>query len=207
MTNSYSQQRKFSNGNVCEWKTPQLGDAEHRPEHAGMSEEEHRQQAFDQAYNEGYAAGKEQGLLELEQRKQVLENFLSALARPFDDQSEEIAEYLAQLAGRIAKGLVRRELRDNPETLLAMVRDTVSALNSSEHEITIHLNPNNAPVIRDLIHDECKEQRWRIIDDPMISNNNCKVSCVNSVIDADLDQRISMIITQFVGDERNGKRE
>lgn len=172
-----------------------------------MSEEEHRQQAFDQAYNEGYAAGKEQGLLELEQRKQVLENFLSALARPFDDQSEEIAEYLAQLAGRIAKGLVRRELRDNPETLLAMVRDTVSALNSSEHEITIHLNPNNAPVIRDLIHDDSKEQRWRIIDDPMISNNNCKVSCVNSVIDADLDQRISMIITQFVGDERNGKRE
>lgn len=199
--------RNFSGVSVSEWKTPQLVDNPVQRESAGKSDEELRQQAFDQAYNEGYAAGKKQGLEEIAQRKQIVENFLTSLSRPFDDQSEEAAEYLAQLAGRIAKSLVRRELRTEPETLMALVRDTVSTLNSTEHEITIHLNPNNAPVIRDLINDDSKDQSWRIIDDPMISLNNCKVSCRNSIIDADLDQRISMIITQFLGDERNGSRE
>jgi len=199
--------RKLSDSNVCEWKTPQLTETAPNPETVGKTDEELRQHAFDQAYNEGYAAGKEQGLQETAQRKQVVETFLSSLARPFDDQTDEMAEYLAQLAGRIAKGLVRRELRTTPETLMALVRDTISTLNSTENEITVHLNPKNAPVIRDLIHDDNKEQSWRILDDPMISLNNCKVSCRNSVIDADLDQRISMIITQFLGDDRNGARE
>ena len=202
-----STHRKFNDANVCEWKTPQLGEGEIKKDNSRLSEEQLRQQAFDQAYSEGYAAGQERGLKELEQRKQVLENFLTALARPFDEQSDELAEYLAQLAGRIAKSLVRRELRTKPETLMALVRDTVSTLNSTEHEITVHLNPNNASVIREMIHDDSKDQTWRILDDPMISLNNCKVSCRNSVIDADLDQRISMIITQFLGDERNGARE
>lgn len=202
-----SSPRNFSNTTICEWKTPQLMDNPVHKESAGKSDEELRQQAFDQAYSEGYAAGKEQGLEEIAQRKQVIESFLTSLSRPFDEQSEEAAEYLAQLAGRIAKSLVRRELRTEPETLMALVRDTISTLNSTEHEITVHLNPNNAPVIRELIHDDSKDQSWRIIDDPMISLNNCKVSCRNSIIDADLDQRISMIITQFLGDERNGSRE
>jgi flagellar assembly protein FliH len=203
-----STSRKFIEGSVCEWKTPQLVDSPaSNAANKTQTDEELRQQAFDQAYNEGYAAGKQQGLEEIAQRKQVVENFLTALSRPFDDQSEEAAEYLAQLAGRIAKSLVRRELRTKPETLMALVRDTISTLNSTEHEITVHLNPNNATVIRELIHDDNKEQSWRIIDDPMISLNNCKVSCRNSIIDADLDQRISMIITQFLGDERNGARE
>ena len=200
--------RKFAEGKVCEWKTPLLGEHDSKTDrNTGLSEEQLRQQAFDQAYSEGYAAGKEQGLQEIAQRKQIVEDFLTALSRPFDEQSEEMAEYLAQLAGRIAKMLVRRELRTSPETLMAIVRDTISTLNSTEHEINVHLNPKNASVIREMILDDNTEQSWRIIDDPMISLNNCKVSCRNSVIDADLDQRISMIITQFLGDERNGARE
>lgn len=203
--NSFS--RKFTDARISEWKTPQLVDSNTESENAGKSDEELRQENYDRAFEEGYAAGKQQGLEEMSRRTQVVENFLTALARPFDDQNQELADYLAHLSGRIAKALVRRELRTKPETLMALVRDTVAALNANEHEITIHLNPNNAQVIRELINHDGQEQRWRIIDDPMISLNNCKVSCRDSIIDADLDARISMIITQFLGDERNGARE
>lgn len=203
--NSFS--RKFTDARISEWKTPQLVDSNTESENAGKSDEELRQENYDRAFEEGYAAGKQQGLEEMSRRTQVVETFLTALARPFDDQNQELADYLAHLSGRIAKALVRRELRTKPETLMALVRDTVAALNANEHEITIHLNPNNAQVIRELINHDGQEQRWRIIDDPMISLNNCKVSCRDSIIDADLDARISMIITQFLGDERNGARE
>ncbi|MFN3162847.1 MAG: FliH/SctL family protein [Pseudohongiellaceae bacterium] len=202
-----SNPRKFSGATVSEWKTPQLVESEADSEHAGKSLEEIRQEAYDLAFQQGLEEGKKQGFTDMAQRAQVVENFLAALARPFDEQSEELAEYLALLAGRIAKSLVRRELRTTPETLMALVRDTVAALNTTEQEITIHLNPNNAPVIRDLIKDDSGEKSWRILDDPMISLNNCKISCRDSIIDADLDARISMIITQFLGDERNSSRE
>lgn len=199
--------RKFNDADICQWKTPQLVDGVESTEANSKSDEELRQEAYEQAFAEGYESGKQQGLEEMSRRLQVVENFITALGRPFDDQNEELAEYLAQLAGRIAKSLVRRELRTNQETLMALVRDTVAALNTTEQEITIHLNPNNAQVIRDLINDAGQEQSWRILDDPMVSLNNCKVSCRDSIIDADLDHRISMIITQFLGDERNGARE
>lgn len=199
--------RKFTDAQISEWKTPQLVDSNTDSDNAGKTDEELRQENYDRAFEEGYAAGKQQGLEEMARRVQVVENFLGALARPFDDQNQELADYLAHLAGRIAKSLVRRELRTKPETLMALVRDTVAALNANEQEITIHLNPNNAQVIRELINHDGQEQSWRLLDDPMISLNNCKVSCRDSLIDADLDARISMIITQFLGDERNGARE
>ncbi len=199
--------RKFAEGGISTWKTPQLSGAAAAAPEPEKSDEELRQEAFEKARKEGYEAGKKQGLEEVSRRLQILENFITSLSHPFADQNEELAEYLAQLSGRIAKSLVRRELRTTPETLMALVRDTVAALNSVEQEITIHLNPNNARVIRELINDTGGEQSWQIVDDPMISLNNCKVRCRDSIIDADLDARISMIITQFLGDERNGSRE
>lgn len=199
--------RKFAEGGISTWKTPQLAGAATTAPEPEKTDEELRQEAFEKARIEGYEAGKKQGLEEVSRRLQILENFITSLSHPFADQNEELAEYLAQLSGRIAKSLVRRELRTTPETLMALVRDTVAALNSVEQEITIHLNPNNAKVIRELINDTGGEQSWQIVDDPMISLNNCKVRCRDSIIDADLDARISMIITQFLGDERNGSRE
>mgnify|MGYP003700501775 CR=1 FL=1 len=199
--------RKFAEGGISTWKTPQLNGAAAAAPEPEKSDEELRQEAYEKACKQGYEAGKQQGLEEISRRLQVLENFITSLSHPFADQNEELVEYLAQLSGRIAKSLVRRELRTTPETLMALVRDTVAALNAVEQEITIHLNPNNAKVIRELINDTGREQSWQIVDDPMISLNNCKVRCRDSIIDADLDARISMIITQFLGDERNGSRE
>ncbi len=162
------------------------------------------------AYNDGFKSGYEEGLSratgEMDARLEIVENYLQALSHPFNDQNQQLAEYIAALAGKIAKSLVRRELRTEPETIVALVRDTVSALNTNEQEVFIHLNPENAKLIRELINADSEEESWKIVDDPMISRSDCKVRSKDSLVDTDLQSRIDLIITQFLGDERSESR-
>ncbi|MEQ8408489.1 MAG: FliH/SctL family protein [Gammaproteobacteria bacterium] len=199
--------QRYTASKISQWQTPQLSSAGASNEPPEKTDEQKIQEAFQKAYEKGYEAGKHQGHQEMLERIAVLEQFINALQRPFDDQNHTLAEQLSQLAGKIAKSLVRRELRTEPEALMALVRDTVAALNSTRHEITVHLNPKTAQVIREIVADNGQEQSWKIIEDPMVSVNDCKVSSMDSVIDADLDTRINLIITQFLGDERNNPRE
>ena len=177
------------------------GDAE--PQTA----EDIKEQAYETGFQQGYNEGLEKGTAELEDRIGLLNSYLNALSRPFNEQNHQLAEYLAQLSGKIAKSIVRRELRTEPESIMALIRDSVNALSSGVRKVNIHLNPENAKLIRTLINTDSEEQSWNIIDDPMISRSNCKVSCDDSIVDADIETRINLIITQVLGDERNESRK
>lgn len=172
-----------------------------------QSEEDIRLGAYKEGHEQGYQAGLEQGAAEMKQQLDVVNSYIDALARPFNEQSQQLAETIAKLAGKIAKSLVRRELRTEPETIMALIREAVTALNTSAQEINIHLNPENARIIRKIINIDSQEQSWNIIDDPLISRSDCKVSSQDSLIDADLQTRIDLIITRFLGDERNENRK
>ena len=190
---------------ISKWETPCLisnEEAEEQP----PSEEELKLEAYEEAREQGYQAGFEQGAAEMQQQLDVVNSYIDALSRPFNEQSHQLAETIAKLAGKIAKSLVRRELRTEPETIMALIREAVTALNTSAQEINIHLNPENARIIRKIINIDSEEQSWKIIDDPLISRSDCKVSSQDSLIDADLQTRIDLIITRFLGDERNESR-
>lgn len=190
---------------ISKWETPCLisGGTEEEPP---QSEEEIKLEAYEEACEQGYKAGLEKGEAEIKQRLDVVDSFINALSQPFNDQSLRLAEAIAMLAGKIAKSLVRRELRTEPETIMALIRDSVTALNTGAQEINIHLNPESAQVIRKILNVDSEEQSWKIIDDPLISHSDCKVSSRDSLIDADLQTRIDLIITRFLGDERSENR-
>lgn len=196
---------RTSTDTISKWETPCLISSP-VDEEQQLSEEEIKLKAYEEAHKQGFQAGLEQGEEEIKSRLEVVDSYISALSQPFNDQSHQLAEAIAMLAGKIAKSLVRRELRTEPETIMAIIRDTVTALNTSAQEINIHLNPENARVIRKIINIDSEEQSWNIIDDPLISRSDCKVSSKDSLIDADLQTRIDLIITRFLGDERNENR-
>ena len=88
---------------------------------------------------------------------------------------------------------------------MALVRDTISALNTSVQTVNVHLNPESARIIREIVKTDSQEQSWNIIDDPLVARSDCKVSSHDALIDADLQKRINLIITQFIGDERSAE--
>lgn len=192
---------------VSRWETPQLVNSKKDSLEKAQEEEQSKLAAHNEGFKSGYESGLEQASKEISERIKVADNFLLALSRPFSDQNHQLVEHIAAIAGKIAKSLVRRELRSEPETIMALVRDTVAALNTTEQDIAIHLHPINAQIIRDMINSDTQEKAWTIIDDPLVSHSDCKVTCQDSLIDADLQTRIDLMITQFLGDERNEGRK
>lgn len=190
-------------GVVYKWRTPELSAGVANQDAGVPDEEQLRLLAMEDAKRQGYAAGLEQAKRETEEQRALLSSYVQAMTQPFEDQNTELAEYIAALAGKIARSLVQRELRTDPESLMSLVKAAVAALNSSAQKVNIHLNPHNARLIRDLIAVDAKKDSWNIIDDPLIGLKDCRVSREDSIVDTDLDSRIDLIISQFIDDERD----
>jgi len=189
---------------VSIWRTPRLlqdsvekkipvDDAQHR-----------NNSAYNEARSEGYAAGMEAAERETQANREMLNAYLKALSQPFEEQNSQLAESVASLAGKIAKNLVEKELRTNKESFMTIVQTAVNALGSSAKEIKIYLHPRSAEYIRESISDDDDKVCWEIIDDQSMDIGDCKVSCDNSTVDSGLDDRIDLIIAQFLEEAREG---
>ncbi|MEZ5490674.1 MAG: FliH/SctL family protein [Gammaproteobacteria bacterium] len=201
--NSYSKNK--GNMNVAAWETPRLFDREGPAAGVSGKDVEARQGVYEEAFREGFDHGKELGLREAQEQLQLVKTLLTALRKPLDDQSQQLTETIVQLAGNIARAVVSRELKTDPEVLMAMVRQTLAALTNREQEVSIHLNPRNAQILRDLISNQDFKQSWQIVDDPHIALEDFKIRCQDSVIDTDLDTRINLIINQLLEQKPDGK--
>src|SRR5688572_31727055 len=118
------------NDTISRWETPRLGDAARAPQDDAKDIETLKKEAFAQGHREGYDKGMMQAQAEMNRRLQTLDMLLNAMAKPYEDIDAHTTDTLAKLAGKIARCLVKRELSAQPETIIALVRDTVSILNS-----------------------------------------------------------------------------
>ena len=198
--------KKPNSVDVSAWETPRLVD-QADPSKLSPGEVEARQGVYEEAFREGYENGKELGMQEAKDQLQLVQTVMDALTKPYSDQNQQLAESIAQLAGKIASAVISRELRTDSELILNMVRETISVLHTSEQEVYIHLNPRNAQQVRALLQEQNNGQTWHIVDDPHIALEDCKVRCQDSVIDTDLDTRINLIISQFLENEFNENNE
>ena len=192
-------------GTVYKWRTPELLTSAAGQANAPGAEEQGRLAAMEDARRQGYIAGLEQAKRETEEQRLLLKAYVEALSHPFEDQNTQLAEYIAALAGKIARSLVQKELSTDPDSLMALVKAAVGALNTSAQKVNIHLNPHNAKIIRELVAEDAKKESWHIVDDPLIGMRDCKVSRDDSLVDTDLDSSIDLIISQFLDAERDEK--
>lgn len=190
------------NDNIRQWETPRLGDAARSPQDDARDIEQLRKEAQAKGYAEGHDKGLQQAQAETNRRLQTLDMLLNAMAKPYEDIDTQTVETLAKLAGKIARCLVKRELRTEPETVIALVRDTVSILNSSAEKLNVFLNPDDAQLIQTITRTSSEKSRWKIIDDPLIPRGDCRVTSRDATVDGSLMARINTVITQFQGDER-----
>ncbi|HEY0961890.1 MAG TPA: FliH/SctL family protein [Pseudomonadales bacterium] len=187
---------------IRHWETPRLGEAASNPQEEERDLETLRKEAYAKGFAEGHGKGLVQAQTETNRRLQSLDMVLNALAKPYEDINQQAIDSLAKLAGKIARCLVKRELRTEPETIIALVRDTVSILNSSAEKLNVFLNPEDAQLIQSITRTSSEKSRWKLIDDPLIPRGDCRVTSRDATVDGSLMARINTIITQFQGDER-----
>jgi flagellar assembly protein FliH len=190
------------NDNIRHWETPRLGDSARTPQDDARDLEALRKESQQQGFAEGYNAGLLQAQNETNRRLQTFDMVLNALAKPYEDINGQTLDTIAKLAGKIARCLVKRELRTEPETIIALVRDTVSILNSSAEKLNVFLNPEDAQLIQTITRSSSEKSRWKLIDDPLIPRGDCRVTSRDATVDGSLQARINTVITQFQGDQR-----
>jgi flagellar assembly protein FliH len=166
-----------------------------------------------EAWERGHAEGREAGLAlahqeaqrgaaELTRQVQRLEAIFDFMAKPLADLDQEVQRQLAELAGSIARALVRRELKAHPDEIVAVVRETVALLPGSARQIRVHLHPEDAALVRERLATPLGDRAWSIVEDPVLARGGCRVLSESSSIDAQLEQRLGAAMAALLGDER-----
>jgi flagellar assembly protein FliH len=171
-----------------------------------------------EAWDKGYADGRQAGLAiaqqeqlaaqaEIDLRVRHLGLILEFMAKPMAELDDQVQRQLATLAGAIARHVIRRELKLQPDDIIAVIRDTIALLPVTAREVRVHLNPEDAKLVRSRLAEVTSERAWGISEDPILPRGGCRVTSENSSIDAQVEQRLGAAIAAVLGDERNAAGE
>lgn len=166
-------------------------------------------EAFEQGFTQGYKDGVEKANKEaakkdqeLQRRIQHMDQLLRTLSSPFEQLDGQVETELASLAISLARQIIRRELKINPGEIVAVVREAVAALPVVTRHPQVFLHPDDAAFIRQTFSLSGEHEHWKLIDDPALTRGDCRVVTENSRIDATVESRLTAIITQALGGER-----
>ncbi|MCP4040741.1 MAG: flagellar assembly protein FliH [Gammaproteobacteria bacterium] len=219
------QQRKVIRGeenSACEqWELPVVGESDMggidtlgirtKPLTASQLEAVYRQ-AREEGLAEGrkageklgYQAGIMSGKAEVESRIEKFKSLISSFSAPLDNLDSQVEESLVSLAMSVARHLVRRELKIDPGQVVAVVRDAMKALPVASPRVELHLHPEDARLVREIMVVSDTESKWRVIEEPMLTRGGCRIITETSQIDATVENRVAAVVAKVMGEEREG---
>lgn len=202
------------------WNVPEVqseASGQRRPMTARQLEEI-QNQAHREGFQQGLQEGRDAGLKEFTQRVHYLEQLIQSLGKPFEELDETVEQQLAQLAMLVARQLVRRELKTDPEQVIGVVREALSALPVTARSVQLALHPEDAAMIRESLslQEGGQDSKFvpqddrssdgggiHIVDDPVQSRGGCRVLTEVSQIDATVESRLNAVIASVLGGQRS----
>lgn len=160
-----------------------------------------------QAYEEGFALGRREGLAagqaELHAQVQRLDQMMRALSTPFEGLDQQVEQELLLLTTTMLRQLVRRELKTDPGQVVAVVREAMASLPVASRNARLYLHPEDAVLVRDALAISDAERPWRIMEDPVLTRGGCRVITDTSSIDAGVETRLAILIATVLGGVRD----
>lgn len=166
--------------------------------------EQGREQGYKEGFEQGQQEGYSQGENDVKAQIAMLGQIVSALDHPLAQMDEQVEEELAALAIALARQLVRRELKTDPGQIIAVVREALSVLPANSRKVNLYLHPEDAELVRSALSIDEHGQRWKLVDDPLLSRGGCRITSENSAIDATVEKRMAAAIARALGGERGG---
>lgn len=195
------------------WRGPDFGHTQqqtrsmHSLAGGSMRTQGQLEKIYKQAHEEGFNAGREQGLKQglEETRDQIgyLQSIMASLSMPLLDLDKQVVDELVELAMAVVRHMVRRELKISPGEIVAVVRDALALLPLASSEVSLELHPEDAVLIRNALIPPDSEPPWKIVEDPTLRRGGCRVISNASRIDATVENRINAAIASVMGGERN----
>lgn len=156
-----------------------------RQEAHQRGEREGHQQGLARGHDEGYAAG----LALAREQAQSLRTLMLALPTALRAAEREVADDLLTLALDIARQMVHQALVIEPQPILTLVRELLSAEPALNGTPRLLLHADDAALVQQHLADDLQTAGWRIRTDLSITRGGCKVHAASGALDATLETR------------------
>jgi len=164
-------------------------------------------EGFEQGRKEGQAyghrEGQEEGRAAIQEKLQRFDGLLDALDRPFEQLDQQVEDEIVTLVISMVRQLIRREVKLDPGQIVGVVREALGILPISARNIRVVLHPEDADLVREAYTLGEHDQKWQIVEDPVIQRGGCRIHTDTSQIDATLDSRLSSLIAPLLAGERS----
>lgn len=185
-------------GQVDDW------EAEAREEGLKQGLEEGRTNGFAEGFEKGLAEGRAEGQREQKIVLDQLKGMLEQMSAPLQGMDEELQSELLTLSVAMAQQLVRREIQVEPGEVIPVITNALALLPSHARDVVVHVHPEDATLIRELLTDATDDADWSIAEDPLLTRGGCRIESLNSSIDASLESRLAGLMATHLNGRRHG---
>jgi flagellar assembly protein FliH len=147
--------------------------------------EEGQAQGSKAGYAEGLAQAREQGAEEAAHLRSLADATSEALTL----LEEKTGQSLLTLALDIARQVLRTTLAQEPETVLAAVREVLQMNPGAMAPLRLWLHPQDLELVRLHLAEDLRSGHWRILADESITRGGCRAETSFGDIDATLQTR------------------
>ena len=155
--------------------------------------QEEAEQIKELAAKEGYKLGLEEAHKDIESLRETISNIISAKKEVF----EYIAPDILEISVEIARKIVKKEIEQNPESIIDMILEVMNNISKEETRVVIKVNPMQADLIRselpEKIAQKGTETKINIIADDSIQEGGCIFSTSNGIIDASIETQTQIL--------------
>lgn len=179
-------------------------EAEAREEGMKQGLEAGRKDGFAEGFEKGLEEGRAEGQREQRQQTESLKSLLEQMSTPLKGMGEELQTELLTLAVAMAQQLVRREIQVEPGEVIPVITEALSLLPSHARDVVVHVHPEDAKLIRELLSDTTDDADWSVSEDPLLTRGGCRIESMNSSIDASLETRLAGLMATHLSGRRHG---
>lgn len=144
-----------------------------------------REEARQEAYAEGLEQGRRQGAVDAEQLQSALQGMRTTL----EQLQANLAPQVLNLALDFARHIVRSELQQNPRIILPLVQEMVQALPQPGGHPRLHLQPDDADLVREILGAELDALGWKIVPDTALTRGDCMIETHHGEMNGTLASR------------------
>ncbi|MFC5440726.1 FliH/SctL family protein [Rhodanobacter ginsenosidimutans] len=190
---------------VQRWELPNVGNGElpnRRKDDPPQPTVRDLEALEQQAREEGYAAGRAEGLAaarqQLQQNMVRFDALCEAAARPLQALDDRTEQELARLAIVMARRVVARELQLSPDLIAKAVRQAAAALPAATRDLRVHIHPDDLALLREL---GAVESHWQLHADASLTRGGCQLESERSRLDATVEARLAAVVDAALGDD------
>lgn len=154
---------------------------------AGLGEG--RREGWAQGHAEGRTAGLASGLAAASAHAEQLRALAATLPDALRRAESELADAILTLALDVARQVVHRTLRAEPEWVLPLVQDLLHAEPALQGEPRLLLHPDDVALVKNSLGNELQIAGWQVRADDTLARGGCRVQSASGEMDASLETR------------------